>query len=891
MKRSAADDALFMEALELAVQLPSDARCSVLLDAYSGETSLVRKVMDGAAKQEEMGDFLLDPVIPPDLADARFAPGEHVSDRFLIIREVGEGGMGVVYEAVDSKLDQRCALKCAKPGFALRLPPEARSALRITHDNVCRVYGLYTAEGSRGAVDVLAMEYLDGETLSERLARTGPLDPREAMEVALQLCAGLSSAHRQGVLHRDLKSNNVMLVPAPAGGMRAVITDFGVATRQLDDADLSATGGSDLVGASAYIAPELWRGERASVASDVYALGIILCEMITGHIPSAGNLALPLARGRLASLNRQWDICIRQCLSERPADRPASVAAIATLLTWRSTPSRAWVMALLVAIATMAAFRTHDSEPVPSIRVALLPFETSNDERVTAITSGVLGELSVLIRGRKDVEGTIHIIPANAVAANRVTRAEQAASALGATHVLSGTVDRVNDRMLLNASLVDARTLITLRTLSAEYGFAEAGNIPGALAGTITAALHLNGAPGDAGISQAAHPAFSQGMSYLRAIPGDPDLAIRYLHEAAGLDAQSALPHAALTEAFAAKYQSTGDSEWLDRARQSLEKAESRNPDLALVRIAAGRVHLTSGRHQTAADDFRRATQLEPDNVIAWLGLARAYEAQRSRPGDAAAAFQRAVELQPEYYLPHLQFGSFYHFLGNYTRAAEHLERAIELAPDLPTPYSNLGGLYADMGRYADAERVLQRSLELKESYGALTNLGAVLNYQRRDRDALLLYRKALRLRPADFVLTVNIGDTCRRLGLAAEAGDAYRQGLALADRAVLNDPGNGYTRAFVAYFAARLGRHDVARRELDQARRFSPYDGKVIRRAVLTYEALGQRHDALTTLRDAPRAVLQELSRQPDLGDLQRDPAFQRLLWPTITEKGERPL
>jgi serine/threonine protein kinase/tetratricopeptide (TPR) repeat protein len=890
MKRSAADDALFMEALELAVQLPSDARCSVLLAAYAGETSLVRKAIDGAARQEEMGDFLLDPLIPPDLADARFAPGECVSDRFLIIREVGEGGMGVVYEAVDSKLDQRCALKCAKPGFALRLPPEARSALRITHDNVCRVYGLYTAEGSRGPVDVLAMEYLDGETLSERLARNGPLDPRQALEVALQLCAGLSSAHRQGVLHRDLKSNNVMLVPAPAGGLRAVITDFGVATRQLDDADLSAAGVSDLVGASAYIAPELWRGERASVASDVYALGIILCEMMTGHVPSAGNPALPLAPGRLTSFNRQWDICARQCLSERPADRPASVAAIATLLTRRSTPGRAWVMALLVAIATTAAFRTHDSEPVPSIRLALLPFET-NDEQMNVITSGVLPDLSALIRGLDGVEGTLRIIPASAVAANRVTRAEQAETALGATHVLSGTVERVNDRLLLNASLVDARTLITLRTLSGKYGLEEAGNIPVALAGTITAALHLNGAPGDAGISQAAYPAFSRGMSYLRATHSDPDLAIRYLHDAAGLDAQSALPHAALTEAFAAKYQSTGDSEWLDRARQSLEKAESRNPDLALVRIAAGRVHLTSGRHQTAADDFRRATQLEPDNVIAWLGLARAYEAQRSRPGDAAAAFQRAVELQPEYYLPHLQFGSFYHFLGNYTRAAEHLERAIDLAPDLPTPYSNLGGLYADMGRYPDAARVLQRSLELKESYGALTNLGAVLNYQGRDHDALVLYRRALRLRPADFVLTVNIGDTCRRLGLTAEAGDAYRQGLALADRAVLNDPGNGYTRAFVAYFAARLGQHDVARRELDQARRFSPYDGKVIRRAVLTYEALGQRHDALTILRDAPRAVLQELSRQPDLGDLQRDSAFQRLLWPTTTEKGERPL
>jgi hypothetical protein len=158
MTQGGDDDALFMEAVEMAVRLPLGARRSRLAHAYPGNAAFVQDVMERAAWQERMGDFLLEPVIPLDSTDARFASGELVSGRFLIVREVGEGGMGVVYEAIDAKLDQRCALKCAKPGFALRLPPEARSALRITHDNVCRVYGIYTAETSRGPVDVLAME-------------------------------------------------------------------------------------------------------------------------------------------------------------------------------------------------------------------------------------------------------------------------------------------------------------------------------------------------------------------------------------------------------------------------------------------------------------------------------------------------------------------------------------------------------------------------------------------------------------------------------------------------------------------------------------------------------------------------------------------------------------
>jgi tetratricopeptide (TPR) repeat protein/TolB-like protein len=892
MKPEVGQDTLFMNLFELALGLPPHARRSRLAEACSGNAQLIDEVMERVTRHEQMKSFLLEPLLSPGQPDGQLATGDFISDRFLLTRQVGEGGMGVVYEAMDTKLDQRCALKVAKSGFALRLPPEARSALRITHENVCRVYGIYTAETSSGRVDVLAMEYLDGETLSERLARAGPLRGAEAMSVARQVCAGLGAAHREGVLHRDLKSNNVMLARSASGALRAVITDFGIAKQDVDDSEGRPLEASGVAGAPAYMAPERLRGDRASAVSDIYSLGVVLYEMVTGRLPSVhdGVTAL-IAPSRIApGLPRRWDRCIRRCLVEDPAERPASAADVASILDRRAWKTWVTSAALLLAIASVAALlRTSPAPSGTPIRLALLPFSAPpGDERVAELAGGVLHDVSERLQ-RLAAPGTqLLVIPFVESLKYNVTDPEQARTRLGATHVLSGHVIRAGEIFRVRASVADTRTLMTARELSAEYPSSALSLVPAALAGTVTAGLRINATRLDDSIEPAAYAPFALGMFHLRADVARADRAIPPLKEAARLDRRSALPHAALTEAFTSKFVSTGDQRWLDLARQSLANAESRDPDVALVRIASGRVHRALGMHDKAADDFSRATELEPNNVSAWVGLGRAYEAAQTRPTDAAAAYQRAVDLQPDYYLPHLEFGSFYYFRGEYDRAEQHFQRATVIAPDLVAPYTNLGGLYADLGRYADAERMLRRSLALDESSAALTNLGAVLNYQRRDAEALAYYRKALAHGPADFVLMVNIGDSCRRAGRAAEATDAYREGLTLADSEVLTDPRNGYARAFVAYFAARLGRRDRARREIEQAMRFSPQDGKVIRRAVLTYHSLGEHDRALALLETAPPAVVQELSRQPDLVDLSQHAAFQRLLERGAPQKTE---
>jgi len=253
-----------------------------------------------------MEGFLLDPLCRPLAIQHRLETGDLLDGRFRIVRELAQGGMGIVYEAVDERLGKRIALKCAKAGFHNRLSPEVRHASEISHPNVCRIFEIHTASTSHGEIDFFTMEFLDGETLTARLRR-GRLPEAEADAIAMQLCQGLAEAHRHRVVHGDLKSNNVILTRGADGGVRAVITDFGLARGslpQVDASDAPTAGSSEAGGTPGYMAPELSKGGKPTAASDVYALGVILCELSTGSVlsmnqPGAGKARLsPLARVR-----------------------------------------------------------------------------------------------------------------------------------------------------------------------------------------------------------------------------------------------------------------------------------------------------------------------------------------------------------------------------------------------------------------------------------------------------------------------------------------------------------------------------------------------------------------------------------------------------------------
>ena len=276
-----------------------------------------------------------------------FAPGELVAERYTVIRFVDRGGLGEVYEVESRELGEHQALKLLRPertdddNVTDRFRREIQIARRVTHPNVCRLYdaGIHGA-GTPGEALYLTMEFLDGETLERRLERDGRFSAEEALPLVEQVVGALEAAHQRNVIHRDLKSSNIMLVPTEEGE-RAVVMDFGLARALAPGGDATAidfrTRTGSLVGTPGYIAPEQVRGEPPTPAADVYSFGVLLFEMMTGELPFAAETPIETALQRLdeeppsprflaPDLAPRWERVILRCLARRPEDRYRHIA-------------------------------------------------------------------------------------------------------------------------------------------------------------------------------------------------------------------------------------------------------------------------------------------------------------------------------------------------------------------------------------------------------------------------------------------------------------------------------------------------------------------------------------------------------------------------------------
>jgi len=280
-----------------------------------------------------------------------FAAGEMVTGRYRITRFLGRGGMGEVYEAEDLDLKERVALKTLLPEIAsdgrmiARFKQEIQLSRKIAHPNVCRVFDLarHPADGSTPQpVVFLTMELLAGETLAQKLQREHRLAPDVALPLLAQMAAALDAAHRAGVIHRDFKPSNVMLVDR-ATGTRAVVTDFGLARSLEGSGETTATETGKLMGTLDYMAPELLTGGTATVASDVYALGMTAYKMVTGALPFAAETPLagailrskvpvPSARAAVPDLDPAFDRAVQRALDPEPARRFSSAVQFANAL-------------------------------------------------------------------------------------------------------------------------------------------------------------------------------------------------------------------------------------------------------------------------------------------------------------------------------------------------------------------------------------------------------------------------------------------------------------------------------------------------------------------------------------------------------------------------------
>lgn len=299
----------------------------------------------------------LDNLSASELRIGTFSRGSLLSQRYRIQLRLGAGGMGEVYEADDCWLEEPVAVKTIAATIAdddqalARLKAEVRLARRVTHVNVCRVFDLGFHATAGEQIAYLTMELLRGRTLRRHLSASGRMQPDAALPLIEQMIAGLKHAHAAGIVHRDFKSDNVMLVDGPGPKERVVIMDFGLARSALVSESQPLTPHSHTVlGTLDYMSPEQVTGGAATCRSDIFALGVVIYEMLTGSLPFAGESALARALARvthparrlresLPTIDRRWDECVARCLSVDPADRYESMDDVMAALA--SEPRRA----------------------------------------------------------------------------------------------------------------------------------------------------------------------------------------------------------------------------------------------------------------------------------------------------------------------------------------------------------------------------------------------------------------------------------------------------------------------------------------------------------------------------------------------------------------------
>ena len=336
------------ELFEAALERPAAEQTSFLANACPDPE--VRNEVERLLANHTPGSSFLSGPLPASPGPAQtqqfLSPGNLLAERFHIIRFLASGGMGEVYEAEDVELGERVALKTIRPdllgdGHSLeRFKREVHLARSVTHPNVCRIFDLFrhpvsrSAESTSGSGFVfVSMELLAGETLAESLKRVIRMPTADALPIAVQAASGLAAAHEAGVLHRDLKPGNIILVPGTKR-VRAVITDFGLALRSSSDSSRSGaiTDTGKSLGTPAYMSPEQVEGRELTPASDVYSLGLVLYQMVTGTRPFDDSSPLSMAVRRLREdptppralvddLDPRWEAVVLRCLDRDPARR------------------------------------------------------------------------------------------------------------------------------------------------------------------------------------------------------------------------------------------------------------------------------------------------------------------------------------------------------------------------------------------------------------------------------------------------------------------------------------------------------------------------------------------------------------------------------------------
>jgi serine/threonine protein kinase/Flp pilus assembly protein TadD len=856
-----------------------------------------------------------------------FAPGQRFGDRYTIVEEVGAGGMGHVYKAIDRDLGKTVALKLVRPAAAgqglarERFRRELSLAQAVTHPNVCRVHDLGEVEGAL----YISMGFVEGQTLDDLIQSVGHLSAKQTVALGRQICAGLQAIHERGIVHRDLKPGNIMVDRAG----HPILMDFGLAYHQDRD---RLTGAGSVLGTLAYLSPEQARGRTTDHRSDLYGVGLILFEMLTGRHPPGDESSVPLALreandrcpspSRLVSdIPAALDAIVLRCLEREPERRFPSAADLETALgsaaaglssSSASAPhhrplrlvraskarSVAAATAAVLALAAIWFWRSRPPAPPPPASprpiIAVLPLDNiSKDSADEYLGVGVADSLITHLAAMP----TVTVISRSATLEQRGRPTRAVARDLGATYLVNGAVQRADRRLLVTLNLVRPDD-------SVAWGKEYAGTVddPFALhrqaAEGLSEALRLNLTREDrARLARAPTTDAEAFAVYSRAralverpdVPGNVARAIETFQDAIRKDPKFALAHAGLGEAYWAQYQETKEGAAVTKARSEITEALRLDPDQPLTRFALARLYQGTGRPDEAIEELHRLLASQPGNDDAHRVLGDIL-LSKSRNDEALEELSKAVELRPDYWENHRILGRAYYQLGRYGDAARSLTRVTELQPDNSRGFQMLGAVYDKMGNDDRALVYYRRAIDLNPDARAYSNLGTLYYRQGKLAEAAQAYSEAARLEPSP-AKHRNLGDVYARLGQAARAREQYLSAVALSQSILGVNPKDAHALGLLAVLEAKLGRSDVAARHAEEAVGLAPLDAEVLYRKAVVAALAGRTGPALAALRQAldHGYSAADAARDDDFGFLRDSPAFRQLLGrsPASADKG----
>lgn len=844
-----------------------------------------------------------------------------VAGRFLIRDRIGIGGMGEVYRADDLRLKRAVALKRMSPHlradrlYRERFFKEAERASGLTGEHVAAVYDVLEENGEI----FLLMEYVEGETLRERLRR--PLSLEEFLHIAMQCADALVVAHARGIVHCDLKPENIMLTAT----QQVKILDFGVAKR-LPRSDQSSTleDPGVLGGTPAYMSPEVLLENPPDGRADIFSLGVVFYEALTGHQPfQARSFAAtsqrilqeepPPMREFNSPAPPALERIVGRMLAKVPEQRVASASQLASELRGLGSrearllpaaPSRrfhiprtAILGLLVVGLFLGAIFKRHQIErwlngrDIPEQKyLAVLPFNSSaSDANSRAFSAGLTESLAVRLK-ELGTRYPLQVVPPSEILAEGVNTVEQAHKSFGANLVLEGSLRESGTLVRVNYSLVDAQTRRQLQadtiTTQASDPFALEDRVVDGVLNML--GLELQNQDRAAVVNHgtaepAAYDFYLRGRGYLQDYhnPERVDSAIAVFTHALERDPNYALAYAGLGQAYWHKYEETHDQSWVGRASQACQRAVDLARELANGHTCIGVVYNGTGRYEEAAGEFQRAAQLDPTSDDALRGLALA-DQRLGRLAEAEANYRRAISLHPNYWADYNWLGSFYYTQARYEDAAKMFSQVVALAPDSERGYSNLGGVNLNLGRYTEAIPLFERSVAIRPTADAYSNLATAYFFQQRFAEAARTYEQAVKLNPVDYEMWGNLGDAYNWTPKEqSQAPQAYRKAISLANQALAVNPRDAAVLCNLALYHAMLREKDPALSFLRRALALAPNNSDFLFKAAEIYNQFGMSEQAFAALE---HSLKQGYSRffardHPIFGNLKTDPRFRKLV------------